>query len=99
MQTLHTPSPLFAAARHAARALVVALILCAPAASQTLPPFVKTADLSGPRFGLTLLPDGVISELRARDIAVGPHISQFGWQLEKQFFAKDSPVTLVTEWV
>jgi len=64
-----------------------------------LPPYAKTADLSGPRFGLTLLSDGVVQALAERDIHVGPHISQFGWQFEKQFYTKDSGVTMVTEWV
>src|SRR4029078_10645897 len=74
-------------------------LACAPAAGQTLPPVARTADLSGPRFGLTLLSDRVVQELAARDIDVGPHISQFGWQFERQFFAKGGPVTMVTEWV
>src|SRR5439155_21870687 len=49
--------------------------------------------------GLTLLADGVVKKLEERDINVGPHISQFGWQFEKQFYTKDGPVTMVTEWV
>jgi hypothetical protein len=57
------------------------------------------ANLSGPRFGLTLLADGVVKKLDERDIHVGPHISQFGWQFEKQFYTRDSKVTMVTEWV
>ena len=28
-----------------------------------------------------------------------PHISQFGWQFEKQFYSGDGRVTMVTEWV
>ena len=71
----------------------------APALGQTLPPVAKTANLSGPRFGLTLLSDGVVKKLEERNIEVGPHISQFGWQFEKQFFTKSSGVTMVTEWV
>src|SRR5262249_56462061 len=27
------------------------------------------------------------------------HISQFGWQFERQFFTKGGPVTMVTEWI
>jgi hypothetical protein len=64
-----------------------------------LPPVAKTADLSGPRFGLTLLSDGVVKTLEERDIHVGPHISQFGWQFEKQFYTVDSGLTMVTEWI
>lgn len=88
-----------AAIRHAAHGALLALLICAPALSQTLPPVAKTADLSGPRFGLTLLADGVVKELEKRDIKVGPHISQFGWQFERQFYRRDSGVTMVTEWV
>src|SRR5499427_10415218 len=80
--------------------LVLVVLTCAPAARQTLPPIAKEADLSGPRFGLTLLSDGVVDELAKRDIEVGPHISQFGWQFERQFFTKGGgPVTMVSEWV
>jgi len=79
--------------------LLLVLLACAPAAAQTLPPVAKTADLSGPRFGLTLLSDGVVQELASRDVTVSPHISQFGWQFERQFFAKGGPVTMVTEWI
>ena len=79
--------------------LLLVLLACAPAAGQTLPPVARTADLSGPRFGLTLLSDGVVQELATRDIDVGPHISQFGWQFERQFYSRDSGVAAVNEWV
>jgi hypothetical protein len=69
------------------------------AAAQTLPPPVSTAELSGPRFGFTLLSDGVVKALAARSIRVRPYISQFGWQFERQFFARDGGVTMVTEWI
>jgi len=88
---------------HAAALLV--LVFAAPALCQTsaadpqLPPYARSADLSGPRFGLTLLPDGVVKQLADRDISVHPYVSQFGWQFEKQFFTRDSGVTMVTEWV
>ena len=89
--------------RRLAHAAVMTLVLCTPALSQTpvsrLPPVAKTANLSGPRFGLTLLADGVVKKLEERDITVSPHISQFGWQFEKQFYTRDSGVTMVTEWV
>ena len=102
MQTSHTSSTLTrkSATRRAAQGALLTLLLCAPALSQTtLPPIAETADLSGPRFGLTLLADGVVKKLEEREIKVGPHISQFGWQFEKQFYTKDSGVTMVTEWV
>ena len=92
-------STLRAAVHHAAHGALLTLLVCTPALCQTLPLFARTADLSGPRFGLTLLSDGIVKKLGERDITVGPHISQFGWQFEKQFFTKDSGVTMVTEWV
>ena len=86
--------------RHAVPGAVLTLFLSTPSLAQTtLPPVAKTANLSGPRFGLTLLADGVVKKLEERDIKVGPHISQFGWQFEKQFYTRDSGVTMVTEWV
>jgi hypothetical protein len=82
--------------------LITAVSLAAgsPALAQTLPAYAQSADLSGPRFGFTLLSDGVVSKLAERQIAVErPYVSQFGWQFERQFFTKDSGVTMVTEWV
>jgi hypothetical protein len=83
--------------------MVAMLALSGPASAQTttsqLPPYAKTADLSGPRFGFTLLPDGVMQTLEDHNIHVGPHISQFGWQFEKQFYTKGGAVTMVTEWI
>ena len=99
MQTSHT-SFTRSAVRQLAHGAVLILFLCKPALGQTnLPPVARTADLSGPRFGLTLLAEGVVKKLEERNIIVGPHISQFGWQFEKQFFTRDSGVTMVTEWV
>jgi hypothetical protein len=86
-------------ARQLAGGVLLTVLVSAAASSQTLPPVATTADLSGPRFGLTLLSDGVVQELAKRDIEIGPHISQFGWQFERQFFARGGPVTMVTEWV
>jgi hypothetical protein len=64
-----------------------------------VPPPARIADLSGPRVGLTMLSPGVIDELAARQIAARPVITQFGWQLEKQFFTKGDGLTAVSEWV
>jgi hypothetical protein len=102
MHTLHTSAltRTRSAIRHAVHGAVLTLFLSTPSLAQTtLPPVAKTANLSGPRFGLTLLADGVVKKLEERDINVGPHISQFGWQFEKQFYTRDSGVTMVTEWV
>jgi hypothetical protein len=85
--------------RHATCGAILTLLISAPAAAQTLPPITKSANLAGPRFGLTLMSDGIVDKLAEREIHVRPYISQFGWQFEKQFFARDSGVTMVTEWV
>jgi len=63
------------------------------------PTFNKTVNLSGPRFGMTALGQGVVDELQKRSITVGPNISQFGWQFEKQFYSKSSGLAAVNEWV
>ena len=42
-----------------------------------------------PRFGLTLLCDGIVAKLTERqNTAELPYVSHFGWQFEKQFFAR-----------
>ena len=84
---------------HAARAALLLMALATPVLSQTLPPVAHTTSLAGPRFGLTLLSEGVVEKLADRNIEVGSHISQFGWQFERQFFTRESGVTMVTEWV
>jgi hypothetical protein len=60
---------------------------------------VYSVGLSGPRLGLTVLDQGVLDRLHDRSVDVRPVISQFGWQLEKQFFTKSSGLTAVNEWV
>jgi hypothetical protein len=88
---------------HTATGALVALLLCSPALAQTpattiLPPIAKTADLSGPRFGVTFLSEGLIQKLQEeRGLTVGANISQFGWQFEKLFFTQASGVSMVTE--
>jgi hypothetical protein len=86
----------------------VIVVMCAlfagaaPADAQPLlPPVTQTVSLSGPRFGLTILPQGVIDKLQTEHgIDVGPNISQFGWQFEKQFYSKrEGGVTAITEFV
>ena len=63
------------------------------------PPFTKTVNLSGPRFGMTALSPGVVAELEKRAIKVGSNITQFGWQFEKEFYGKGSGLAAVNEWV
>ena len=85
--------------RHLVFTGLFTLAVSVAAFAQPVPPPPETADLSGPRFGLSLLADGVVEKLAERDIHVGSHISQFGWQFEKLFYTKDSGLTMVSEWV
>ena len=79
--------------------LVLAILVSTPVAAQTLPPPARTVELSGPRFGLTFLDEGVVRKLHERNIDVTSTVSQFGWHFEKQLFHRSSGVTAVTEWV
>jgi hypothetical protein len=63
------------------------------------PPRLKTVSLSGPRFGVTALSDGVVAKLQERSIDVSSSISQFGWQFEKEFYSKDGGVAALHEFV
>ena len=89
-----------AAMRVAVRAAFALLVGSTPAFAQTVPPPVgDPVKLSGPRFGLTLLSDGVVRKLRDEDdVDVNSLVSQFGWQFEKRF-ETGSALTPVTEWV
>ena len=80
-------------------ATLLTLCTAVPAVSQTIPPPARSVSLAGPRVGLTVLSNGVIDSLRDRNISVRPVVTQFGWQVEKQFFTSDSGLTAVTEWV
>jgi hypothetical protein len=77
------------------------LALSTPALSQsTVPPVAETVSLSGPRVGVTFLSPGIIKKLKTEDtISVGPVVTQFGWQFEKQFYSTQTGPTAVTEWV
>jgi hypothetical protein len=46
-----------------------------------------------------MLSPGVIDALHERQIEVRPLVTQFGWQIEKQFFSTNGGLTAVTEWV
>lgn len=89
------------ALRHATRAAFLTLALGSPAWSQTtVPPADQPVKLSGPRFGVTFLSDGIVEKLRDEyDIDVGSLVTQFGWQFEKRFSSSDNGLTPVTEWV
>ena len=83
--------------------LAVMFVACAaPLQAQsgpTAPSAPTTLELSGPRFGLTMLSDGVMEKLAERHIDIGSTISQFGWQFEKQFYGGAGGVTALNEWV
>jgi hypothetical protein len=47
-----------------------------------------------------MMSDGVVERINQEfGVAVKPMISQFGWQFEKQLYAKDSGLSALTEWV
>lgn len=77
----------------------VALTFSTNSFAQTLPVVTETANLSGPRFGVTMLSQDIVDRLALRGIRLRSSITQFGWQWERQFFTKDSGVTMVTEFV
>ena len=88
--------------RHAIVVVMCVGVSAGVASAQSViqpPPLTKSVNLSGPRFGLTALSAGVVDELAKRNIEVGPNISQFGWQFEKQFYTRESGVAAVNEWV
>ena len=69
-------------------------------AQSTLPPrLTREVNLSGPRFGLTMLSDGVVTKLAEHDITVRPVVSQFGWQFEKRLLMNDAGGSVLMEWV
>lgn len=84
---------------------VMASIMTAGAAAQVGPPdkvseTVEPLSLSGPRFGVTWLSQGI--RQKAEDfihLDVGPVITQFGWQWETRFFSLEGGPTGVSEWV
>src|SRR5918996_1590265 len=57
--------------RHLVFTGLFTLAVSVAAFAQPVPPPPETADLSGPRFGLSLLADGVVDKLAERDIHVG----------------------------
>ena len=79
--------------------VAVPLLASSPALGQTIPPRAHSVGLDGPRVGVTVLSPGVVDTLRERSIDIGPVVTQFGWQFEKQFFSSPGGLTAVTEWV
>jgi hypothetical protein len=85
----------------ACRAILLALLVSAPAVGQPLaPPPPATLSLSGPRFGATVLSNGIVDKLKREDgLELRPLITQFGWQFEKQFYSKAGGLAAVNEFV
>ena len=85
------------------RAVVAGLFLLslstAAGAQPMAPPVAEAVNLAGPRFGFTMLTDGVVEKLGERTLEISSPISQFGWQFEKQFYGRTGGVTAVSEWV
>jgi hypothetical protein len=67
----------------------------------TVPPRpTREINLSGPRFGLTLLGEKTVQTLKdEHDITVGSTVSQFGWQFEKRLYTSTDGVSALMEWV
>jgi hypothetical protein len=84
-----------------AGAVCVMMAMCPSAWSQSLPPGVTdVVDMSGPRFGLTVLNQETVDTLRDKhNIIVRPTITQFGWQFERRLYTNGDGVTMLTEWV
>jgi hypothetical protein len=98
-----TTNPEWRRSRRGVPAIFIFVCFCcaAPSAAQTVPPRVdRVIDMSGPRFGLTVLSQGSVDALlRERDLTIRPLIAQFGWQFERRFYTTDEGATVLTEWV
>jgi|SRR5688572_22613385 len=66
-----------------------------------LPPRpLQMVDLSGPRFGVTMLSQGAVDTLaQDHEIVVRPLVSQFGWQFEKRLYTSPEGMSALTEFV
>ena len=61
---------------------------------------LQTIDLSGPRFGLTMLSQAAVDTLaQEHEIVVRPLVSQFGWQFEKRLYTSVDGMSALTEFV
>jgi hypothetical protein len=89
------------------RSLPAALLLLFAAATPALaqvaqplpPPYAREINLSGPRFGFTMLSEGNIAALKEKKITLRPLVSQFGWQFERAFYAKGNGTQVLSEWI
>jgi hypothetical protein len=59
-----------------------------------------TVNMTGPRFGLTVLNQKSVDTLLAeKNISVRPMITQFGWQFERRLYTNGDGITMLTEWI
>ena len=59
-----------------------------------------TVNMTGPRFGLTVLNQKSVDTLLAeKNITVRPMITQFGWQFERRLYSNGDGITMLTEWI
>lgn len=87
--------------RHMLVALGVAMAMV-PATLDAQQPgdLVHRVSRSGPRFGVTFLDNAIRDSIKSRyDVDVGPVITQFGWQYERQFASMEQGPVALNEWV
>ena len=61
---------------------------------------VRQVNRSGPRFGVTWLGGSIVDTLRSRhSIDVAPVVTQFGWQVERQFASVEGGPVALNEWI
>jgi hypothetical protein len=79
----------------------VMLMMCTSAWAQAVPRGVtKIVDMSGPRFGLTVLNQATVDRLlEKKNITVQPMITQLGWQFERRLYTNGDGTTMLTEWI
>jgi len=77
-------------------ALGIATALAPALSAQQPGDLVRRVSRSGPRFGVTFLDAQIRDSIKSRyDVEVGPVITQFGWQYERQFASlEQGPVAL-----
>jgi hypothetical protein len=85
--------------RTAVYTMALVLSLSTSALCQIAPPPARSISLAGPRFGITALSPGVVDSLATEQVYLRPMVSQFGWQVERQFFATGSGLAVLNEWV
>lgn len=80
--------------------LAATVLLTLPGLAAAQGPMSAQRRLSGPRFGMTFLTREMRDSIAVNlDEEVGPVITQFGWQWERQFRNDGGGLIPVTEWV